>query len=170
MKNSTFFYKWILPIAIFVFSYLSIGSSVDASFNKNDLTEVTGYVSKFEYYRTSSRGSSHNNMKIHLSNGDSFKITHECEDRFSGIENELKDSKQIHLFHRSVNQSWWRLGSANLVYHLEVGNSVIIDIAERQKKSQELAIFTAAIAWSCSFNSNVETCEDDLSLASVSFS
>ncbi|GAB5418411.1 MAG: hypothetical protein Crog4KO_14850 [Crocinitomicaceae bacterium] len=147
MSNTKFFFKWVLPIAVLVLGFISIGSFVDSTFDKIELTKVNGRIQKIEYYESSSRGGSNTNMRLHLTNGDTFNITNEWEDKFDEVEDEFQKSDEIQLLHRNTNQTWWRLGSANSIYHLEIGGEVIIDHEERKSKSKMLGIFTGTMAF-----------------------
>jgi hypothetical protein len=146
MTSAKFFFKWILPIAIPVFVYFSIGSFMDSGLDKSDLKKVKSRIVKIEYYESSSRGGSNTNMRLHLSNGNTYKIPSEWEGKFNQIEDEYQKSDEIELFHRNKNQTKWRLGTADIVYHLMIGDTIIIDINERKSKSKMLGLFTGFVA------------------------
>ncbi len=145
MTNSKFFFKWVLPIAIPLFAYFSIGSLVDSSIDKEELIAINGQIDKIEYYESTSRGGSNTNMRLHLRNGNTYKVTYEWEDKFNEIEAEFENSDEIQLFHRNSNQTWWRLGTSDILYHLEIGKTIIIDIEERQSKSRTVGVLTGFV-------------------------
>ena len=145
MTYNKFFFKWIFPIIIAAFAYSVIGSFVDSSLDKEDLNKVTGRIAKIEYYKSKSRGGFNTNMRLKLTNGKSYKVTYEWDNKFNEIEKECQKSNKIQLFHRNSNQTHWRLGTSDIIYHLEIGNKVIIDIGERKSKSKLVGVFMGIV-------------------------
>lgn len=133
---------FIVPI---IFLYLSIGPFVDSCIGKEELNEVHNHVMHVVYSESISRGSSHTNMELYLRDGTKYEVTYEWEDKFHEIESELQKRKEVKLFHRYPYQTWWRLGTSDLVYHLEIGGRVIIDIDERHAKSRKVGFFLGVV-------------------------
>lgn len=147
LNENKFFFKWVLPLAFPVFFYFTIGAFMDSNLDKEDLIEVKGEISKLEYFESLSRIGTNKNLRIHLKNGRNYEITNDWDYKFHVIEQEKINSVAVTLFHRNSRQTWWRLGTSNQIYHLEIGEKTIIDIEERQSKSKILSLFCGFISF-----------------------
>lgn len=146
MDRKKIFFKWILPLGTILFAYFSIGSIVDSNLTIENLVKINGRVIKYEYYYSSTRYSTHKNLKIYVDNGKSYKIPYEWVNKFDEIEQELARTKEIELFHRTELQRIWRLGTSDIVYQLEIGSKMIINITDRQSMSRGLSYFLGFIS------------------------
>lgn len=141
MNRSILFYKWVLPLATAYFGYATLGSFIDSKLDTNNLVKINGIVTNY-FYSTSVKSK---NIKLELSNGTEYIVTSEWNNKFSTIENELKKTTNVEIYHRNPRQCLYRFGKSNIVYQLKIGDELVIGIKERQSKSRKLVYLTGFI-------------------------
>ena len=146
INDTKLFYNIILPIMTCFFAYASLGSWIDSNLEIEDLKRITGTVENYSYGKSSTQYSTYTHLNLKLNNKREYKITSEWNSKFSKIVDEIRKDNRIELYHRKPHQRLYRLGTENIIYQLKVGNSLILDIEERQNKSNGLVYFTGIIA------------------------
>jgi len=129
-----------------VFAYAAIGSLLDSNLEKENLKRISGTVENYSYGKSSSQYSTYTHLNLRLDNKKDYKVTSEWKSKFPSIVNEIRKNNRVELYHRKPYQRLYRWGTENIIYQLKIGNSVIIDINERQNKSNRLVYFTGIIA------------------------
>lgn len=142
IDSTEIFYKWVLPIGTTFLLFFCIGSFIDSQLNINNLVKVQGNIIKYEYFESYSRSSTNLNLHLFLDNGEVYDVTYEWGNKFTEIENALKESTYTEFFHRKPCQTIWRFGDYKNIYQLKIGKVMIFDIHDGKEKSLQLSFIT----------------------------
>jgi hypothetical protein len=140
-ENLTFFLI-LVPFVLAFIAYAVYGRHYESNYKLSDLKCIEGVVKSAEPWEThsSSRGSSSRSsygVWLYL-NGDeeAYKIsTPGITTARLMVEQHLQSGVAVKVYTRYRFQQLIGMGSIRLVYHLEAGNSVVVDLKNKQSEA-----------------------------------